>query len=138
MTATESTTLREVLDLVRDIKREVAALKVPTHPAMTIVQFALTQVAPGVAAAIFGAKSVTYSYNATSTIGAARVNGPLGGAGETGGFLLVAFAFGAGDEGALQACLAQDGDCLVDRHDVPRIVAVVQVSVEDRQRLRAS
>lgn len=60
----------------------------------TIMQFTLARVSAGLAAAIFGSASYTYSYNATGTAAAVRVFGPLGGPGETAGFLLVAASFG--------------------------------------------
>jgi O-antigen ligase len=60
---------------------------------ITIAQFALARAAPGVAAAIFGSASYTYSYNSNDSLAAVRVLGPLGGPGETAGFLLVAIAF---------------------------------------------
>jgi O-antigen/teichoic acid export membrane protein len=59
---------------------------------MTILQFAAVRVVPGIAAKIFGS-AYTYSFNANGTAAAVRVYGPLGGPGETAGFLLVAVAF---------------------------------------------
>src|SRR6185503_3774433 len=48
---------------------------------------------------------------------------------------LLAVVARAGDQRALEAGLAHDGDRLLHRHGFPRVVAVVQVRVEDRQLL---
>jgi O-antigen ligase len=63
--------------------------------AVTIVQFTLVRLDPTLASRLFGESFYTRSYDVHDTaLSAVRVHGPLGGAGETAGVLLVAFAFG--------------------------------------------
>jgi hypothetical protein len=73
--------------------------------AVTIVQFTLVRVQPGLAHALFGESFYARSYDvADPGLSAVRVFGPLGGAGETAGALLVAFVFGL-----LRYSLGRDG-----------------------------
>lgn len=61
---------------------------------MTILQYALTKLAPGISDALFGAHATVQSYDPNAPRGVTRVLGPLGGPGETAGFLVVAAFFG--------------------------------------------
>ncbi|MDX6511620.1 MAG: O-Antigen ligase [Gaiellaceae bacterium] len=60
---------------------------------VTIVQFALIRVDRGLAESIFGSSFYQRSFTLSSDQYAVRVNGPLGGPGETANFLVVAAAF---------------------------------------------
>ena len=61
---------------------------------ITILQLVLLRAAPGIAATIFGAGFYEESFDPNSvTSSAVRVSGPIGGAQETAGFLVVALAF---------------------------------------------
>jgi O-antigen ligase len=62
---------------------------------VTIAEFALLRVDPGLAHSLFGESFFARSYDyRDAAASAVRVFGPLGGAGETSGALLVAFVFG--------------------------------------------
>lgn len=60
---------------------------------ITLLQFTLTRLAPPVAHALFGSHAFVRSYTPGQRGGVQRVLGPLGGPGETAGFLLIAAAF---------------------------------------------
>jgi len=61
---------------------------------ITLLQFTLTRLAPSLAHELFGAHAFIRSYTPGQRAGVQRVLGPLGGPGETAGFLLIAAAFG--------------------------------------------
>jgi hypothetical protein len=60
---------------------------------VTILQFTLLRVSPGLAGHLFGPAFYTRSHDVQNATYAVRVDGPLGGPGETAGVLLIAFAF---------------------------------------------
>src|SRR2546423_2705908 len=60
---------------------------------VTIVEFALIRVDRGLAESLFGSSFYQRSFTLSSNQYAVRVNGPLGGPGETANFLVVAAAF---------------------------------------------